>query len=84
LTAAEIQTHQLKPREDDPGSDIPGIRLGTIKRIKGLEFRAVALACADSDDPMNHLDDAGALERCERYVASTRAREHLLVTIAKG
>jgi superfamily I DNA/RNA helicase len=83
LTAAEIQTHQLKPREDDPGSDIPGIRLGTIKRIKGLEFRAVALACADPDDPMNHLDEAELLERCERYVASTRAREHLIVTLAK-
>ena len=83
LTAAEIVTHQLKPREDDPGSDIPGVRLGTIKRIKGLEFRAVALACADPNDAMNHLDDVGPLEKCERYVASTRAREHLLVTIAK-
>ena len=82
LTAAEIITHQLKPREDDPGSDIPGVRLGTIKRIKGLEFRAVALACGDKNDAMNHLDDAGPLEKCERYVASTRAREYLLVTIA--
>lgn len=81
LTAAEIPTYQLKPREDDPGSDIPGIRLGTIKRIKGLEFRAVALACADQDDPMNNLDQAVPLEKCERYVASTRAREHLLVTV---
>jgi len=84
FTAAEIPTYQLKPREDDPGSDIPGIRLGTIKRIKGLEFRAVALACADEQDPMNGLDHAGLLERCERYVASTRAREHLLVTTMKA
>lgn len=82
LTAAKIPTYQLKPREDDPGSDIPGIRLGTIKRIKGLEFRAVALACATKDDPMNNLEQAGLLERCERYVASTRAREHLLVTVS--
>ena len=82
LTAAEIPTYQLKPREDDPGSDIPGIRLGTIKRIKGLEFRAVALACSDQNDPMNNLDGAGQLEKCERYVASTRAREHLLVTVS--
>ena len=66
-------------------SDITGvIRIGTIKRIKGLEFRAVALACSDKNDAMNHLDDAGPLERCERYVASTRAREYLLVTLAKS
>lgn len=83
LTADEIPTYELRPRQDDPGSDIPGIRLGTIKRIKGLEFRAVALACADEGDPMNNLEQAGLLERCERYVAATRAREHLLVTTAK-
>ena len=82
LTTAGIATYQLKPREDDPGSDMPGIRLGTIKRIKGLEFRAVALACADKDDPMNQLTKAEAASRCERYVAATRAREHLLVTLA--
>ncbi|MCD6533679.1 MAG: UvrD-helicase domain-containing protein, partial [Deltaproteobacteria bacterium] len=82
LTAAGIQAHQLKPREDDPGPDFPGIRLGTIKRIKGLEFRAVALACADHKDPMNNLTQAGPLEKCERYVAATRAREHLLVTVS--
>ncbi|MDZ7697752.1 MAG: hypothetical protein U5R49_12795 [Deltaproteobacteria bacterium] len=50
LTAEEFPTYELRPRQDDPGSDIPGIRLGTIKRIKGLEFRAVALACADDGD----------------------------------
>jgi superfamily I DNA/RNA helicase len=82
LTAVEIPTYQLKPREDDPGSDIPGIRLGTIKRIKGLEFRAVALVCADPNDPMNKLGQAALLEKCERYVATTRAREHLLVTVS--
>ncbi len=80
LTEVDIPTFRLKPRELDPGSDEPGIRLGTIKRIKGLEFRAVALACADSDDPMNFLTKAEVLDRCERYVAATRAREHLLVT----
>jgi len=84
LTASEISTYQLKPREDDPGSDMPGIRLGTIKRIKGLEFRSVALACADQDDPMNNLDEADPIEKCERYVASTRAREYLLVTVSAG
>jgi superfamily I DNA/RNA helicase len=52
-----------------------------MKRIKGLEFRAVAMACADDDDPMNQLADAGPRDRCERYVAATRAREHLFVAV---
>lgn len=82
LTTADIPTYQLKPREEDPGADEPGVRMGTIKRIKGLEFRAVALACADLSDPMNKLQGAELLDRCERYVAATRAREHLLVTLA--
>jgi len=38
LSAADLPTYQLKPREEDPGADEPGVRLGTIKRIKGLEF----------------------------------------------
>ena len=83
LSAANINTYQLKSREEDPGSDEPGIRMGTMKRIKGLEFRAVAMACANPKDPMNQIGGAVATERCERYVAATRAREQLLVTIAK-
>lgn len=81
LTEAGIPTFRLKPRELDPGPDEPGIRLGTIKRIKGLEFRAVALACANPEDPMNRLAEADMLDRCERYVAATRAREYLLITL---
>lgn len=77
-----ISTHQLKPREDDPGEDVPGVRMGTIKRIKGLEFKAIALLCSDSTDPLNNLKNAEAIDRCERYVAATRARERLLVTIS--
>ncbi len=83
LTSADIATFELKPREEDPGSDEAGVRMGTMKRIKGLEFRAVAMACANSADPMNQLDEADIRQRCERYVAATRAREHLLVTVSK-
>jgi superfamily I DNA/RNA helicase len=82
LTAADIATYQLRPREEDPGSEESGVRLGTMKRIKGIEFRAVALACAEPNDAMNRIAVAGLRERCERYVAATRAREHLLVTVA--
>jgi superfamily I DNA/RNA helicase len=82
LSSANIATFELKPREEDPGSDESGVRMGTMKRIKGLEFRALAMACAKPDDPMNNLDAADLRDRCERYVAATRAREHLLVTVS--
>lgn len=81
LSDADIATHALKDREVDPGSEEPGVRLGTMKRIKGLEFRAVAMACASKTDPINSLEDAELRDRCERYVAATRAREFLLVTV---
>ena len=84
LTAADIPTYELRAREADPGSNEPGVRMGTMKRIKGLEFRAIAMICSHEEDPMNHMEQAEALARCERYVAATRAREHLLITLAKS
>lgn len=83
LSAAGFPTHELKPNEEDPTDILPGIRLGSMKRIKGLEFRAVALTCADPSDPLNSLAEADLLNRCERYVAASRAREHLLITLCK-
>lgn len=80
LNTAGIATYLLKPSEMDPGAEEPGIRLGSMKRIKGLEFRAVAMACADKNDPINNPTEADIRSRCERYVAATRAREKLLVT----
>ena len=82
LNDAKFTTFELQSRQEDPGASDPGIRLGDMNRIKGLEFRAVALACASSDSPINHLDKADLSERCKCYVAATRAREHLLVTVA--
>jgi hypothetical protein len=82
LTEAGFTIFRLKPQEVDPGANEPGIRMGTMQRIKGLEFRAICLACGDPNDPMNDIESATALKRCERYVAITRAREQLLVTLA--
>lgn len=84
LSNAGIPTFELRAREMDPGSEESGVRLGTMKRIKGLEFRAIAMACADASDPINHLSAADQLDRCERYVAATRARERLLITVAES
>ena len=82
LTSAGLATRDLRPREEDPGSSEAGVRMGTMPRIKGLEFRAVAMACANPNDPMNDLENADIRTRCQRYVAATRAREYLLITIA--
>ncbi len=72
----------LTAREADRGALDPGIRIGTMERIKGLEFRGVAICAADQKDPLNNLEEASVNERCMSYVAATRARECLLVCLA--
>jgi len=75
-------------------ADLPnelGVRLGTMHRMKGLEFERVALADIDdrsvpetravtdrSDDPSRHANDLRR-ELCLLYVAATRARDGLWV-----
>jgi mRNA-degrading endonuclease RelE of RelBE toxin-antitoxin system len=66
-----IDTLELKARQKDPGKTEPGVRFGTKKRIKGLEFKAVAM--------LLNNDVTEKVSRFEDYVAATRAREHLLV-----
>lgn len=76
------------------GTDLPkteGVRLGTMHRLKGLEFRCVALFDMDDDslplswavterrlDSVQHEADLHR-ERCTAYVAATRARDDLWV-----
>ena len=71
LQTAGIKTLELKARQVDPGQEEPGVRYGTKQRIKGLEFKAVALVLSDNC--------SGSTERYANYVAATRAREHLLI-----
>jgi len=71
---------ELDAISGDPGETESAMQMGSMKRIKGLEFRAVAMLCQDESDPINRISVASLLERCERYVAATRAREYLLVT----
>jgi hypothetical protein len=70
LTAQNIQSHELQPHKPDPGQIEPGVRIGSMRRIKGLEFKAVAMVIDGKSDDIRRL---------ERYVAATRARERLLV-----
>lgn len=71
LESRGIGTVELKARQADPGQEENGVRFGTKKRIKGLEFRAVAI--------MDFVDTEDGIARSENYVAATRAREYLLV-----
>jgi superfamily I DNA/RNA helicase len=67
------------------------VRMGTMHRMKGLEFQAVAvIGVADgvvpapaavtpaAADPLAHAQDLQR-ERCLLFVACTRARDHLYV-----
>ena len=84
LKAAGIESLEIESREEDPGAKEPGVRLASMQRIKGLEFRAVAMCCSQLTDAMNDLKSASIKDRCERYVAATRARERLFVALAKS
>jgi hypothetical protein len=87
LEAAGISVARLTadlPRDD-------GVRLATMHRLKGVEYRCVALIDMDDDsmpmqwavtdrraDPLQHEADLRR-ERCTAYVAATRARDDLWI-----
>ncbi len=88
LRAAGIDSVDLaKASEDDDA-----VRVGTMHRVKGLEFRCMCVAGVGAalvpatnavtpveDDKQTHQQDLER-ERCLLFVACTRAREDLLVT----
>jgi hypothetical protein len=70
------------------------VRVGTMHRMKGLEFQAVAVIGVEDravparaaltsavEDPVAHGQDLQR-ERCLLFVACTRARDHLYVSYA--
>ncbi len=71
LESNGIATVELKARQADPGQEESGVRFGSKKRIKGLEFKAVAI--------LDFANSGHVLQRFENYVAATRARQQLLV-----
>jgi len=88
LRAAGVGSVDLaKASEDDDA-----VRVGTMHRVKGLEFRCMCVASVSAnlvpaanavtpveDDKQTHQQDLER-ERCLLFVACTRAREELLVT----
>ncbi len=89
LEAAGIPVVMLE--QADPGPEVPGVRVATMHRVKGLEFGTMILAGARdgivplaaeverSDDP-DVQDEARLRERSLFYTAALRARERLYVT----
>jgi superfamily I DNA/RNA helicase len=87
LKAAKVPSVVLE-KKNDPGE--PGVRLGTMHRVKGLEFPVMLLAGVNSGVvpmrvPSVEGDPTARAEHEERersllFVAATRARDHLVVT----
>ncbi|CQD08068.1 UvrD/REP helicase [Mycolicibacterium conceptionense] len=88
LKAARIDWVDLAKAADDDDA----VRVGTMHRMKGLEFRSVCVAGVSAEavpagnavtpaeeDKHAHQQDLER-ERCLLFVACTRAREELLVT----
>lgn len=88
LRAAGIDSVDLAKASDDDDA----VRVGTMHRVKGLEFRCMCVAGVSAklvpaanavtpaeDDKQTHQQDLER-ERCLLFVACTRAREQLLVT----
>lgn len=88
LRKARIDCVDLAKATDDDDA----VRVGTMHRMKGLEFRCMCVAGVSAklvpaanaitpveDDKQTHQQDLER-ERCLLFVACTRAREELLVT----
>jgi superfamily I DNA/RNA helicase len=86
LTEAGIPTVELEKYD---GHSVDAVKVGTIKRSKGLEFKEVLvvrtpphLVQADVVDPDEAAAERRLLQRRELYVAMTRARDGLWVGVA--
>ena len=86
LTEAGIPTVELEKYD---GRSVDAVKVGTIKRSKGLEFKEVLvvrtpphLVQADVIDPDEAAAERRLLQRRELYVAMTRARDGLWVGVA--
>lgn len=86
LSGADIPVRLIAKANQAQG----GVAVGTMHRMKGLEFRCMAVACLNEhvmpaavtpaeEDPMTHAQDL-LRERCLLFVACTRAREELVVS----
>ena len=90
LSSRSVESRKLSRQQAD-NRNLEGIRLATMHRVKGLEFKAVFMACLNdgvvplrfpgtaTQDPVeqNLLDTS---ERALFHVAATRAVKHLFLS----
>ena len=74
LTAAGIPSLNLL---EYTGVSVDAVKVGTIKRAKGLEFKSVLLPWTPTSRGQD--EERAARDMRERYVAATRARDSLWV-----
>ncbi len=90
LQIAKVEFLRLDNSTFDDSS-VPGVRLATIHRIKGLEFSVVIIAAYrgtkfyaeqyNRDEDAGVMEDAEISERCLLHVASTRAKRNLFILL---
>jgi len=89
LTASGIAVHILKKNNDTPS--IPGVRLATMHRVKGLEYDHIIVGSANHDllpniNSLRQAEDDWEKQEIYRksrsllYVACTRARKSLYIS----
>jgi len=89
LTEANIRAYEIKRSKTDD-LHMPGVRLATMHRVKGLEFTCVFVvgmtktamplkSAIASSDPVSKEEAINA-ERCLLYVALTRAKKAAYVS----
>jgi hypothetical protein len=80
LAAAGIPAVDLN---DYAGVPVDAVKVGTVKRAKGLEFKSVLLPRVRPEwiDETARDDEAQVIHRRELYVAMTRARDELWVGV---
>ena len=89
FTKAGIRCYEIKNSNTD-NRTLDGLRLATMHRVKGLEFKYVFIASAIEDviplkSAINHTDsvteqDTLTSEKCLLYVALTRAQKQAYIT----
>ncbi|MCD8299874.1 MAG: UvrD-helicase domain-containing protein [Clostridiales bacterium] len=89
LTKAGIRSYAIKRNKADDRS-LDGLRMATMHRVKGLEFKYVFIAAVNNRviplaSAVNHNDkvteaESIASEKCLLYVAMTRAQKGVYIT----
>jgi superfamily I DNA/RNA helicase len=85
-----ILTYRIR-RSATEDRNVPGVRLATMHRVKGLEFDRVIIAGMNSDSDINrNIDNITSdpairqqyelQQRCLLYVAATRAKREVVIT----